>query len=110
MNPRDWCAFTVMLEATFRGGLTADQELALQRYVGRMSLDTATQVVDRLVDDGQVFMPTPAECLRALTGICGGRGWTFDCLLAGETSDARHSRLQAMAAEHFELARGGDDG
>lgn len=95
MTPQEWAEFAAELEATFRGGLEKDRERACREHFGKVPFEEARAVIARLVRDGQVFVPTPAELVGKLRSIAGG-SWRFECLLAGESSEERRARLLAQ--------------
>lgn len=76
MDDREWAAFAAYFEASFRGDLAEDRELALRMHVGEHSLADCRAAVAALVRDGHAMVPAPAEVLDALRSIQRDRART----------------------------------
>lgn len=99
MTEREWAMFTAEVEATFRGDLAEDREAALLEYFGPVEYEWGKAALRRLVMNGQVWMPTPAELIAALRAAVPGNGWDFRRVLAGRTEP------EQRALDHLEVCR-----
>lgn len=99
MTEQEWPLFAAEVEATFRGGLEEDRELALREHFGAVPLEDARACIRHLVMNGQVWVPTPAELVQALRSTIGGNGWHFRRVLAGR------SEAEQTALDHVTTCR-----
>lgn len=94
MTGVELAAFFQLLDVSFRGELTEPAEAAIARVFGRVPWSLAERTVDRLVYQGQVFVPVPAELVRALWVVAGGE-FAAKAALAGESPRERAGQLTA---------------
>lgn len=78
MNPAEWAAFALELDHAFRGDFGpqseddaagAAQEATYVRHLGGLDYETACAAVALLVEDGQVFLPSPGEVRGAVRRV-----------------------------------------
>ena len=69
MNDHEWRAFAAEVEASFRGDLAEDREMALRVHIGEEAFEQAREALHRIVRSGETFMPAPADFLAELAAM-----------------------------------------
>lgn len=104
VTDQEWGLFMLELGGAFEGEILPEREAALKAFFGRVPLPWAKRVIHRQVLDGRRFVPSPGELVATLRRVAAS-DWTFQCLLAGESSEERSARLSGALRE---LEGGGD--
>lgn len=66
MTVEEWRQLADWMRVCFKGDLTPGREAACFRFVGPYPKDVVETAIDRLMLEGQEFMPVPGELMKAL--------------------------------------------
>lgn len=66
MNKTEWDATCGWMEACFKGKITDEQETTYARFLQDRSRQEVMDAIDKLVLEGQVFMPLPGQMVQAM--------------------------------------------